>query len=66
MAERVQKNKVNVQRDTEQVEQVKANVDTSHVEKTKADLDAMLDEIDEVLEENAEDMVRGYIQKGGQ
>jgi ubiquitin-like protein Pup len=25
-----------------------------------------LDEIDEVLEENAEDFVRSYVQKGGQ
>jgi ubiquitin-like protein Pup len=26
----------------------------------------LLDEIDEVLEENAEDFVRAYVQKGGQ
>jgi len=26
----------------------------------------LLDEIDEVLEENAEDFVRNYVQKGGQ
>ena len=30
------------------------------------DVDAILDEIDEVLEENAEDFVRAYVQKGGQ
>lgn len=30
------------------------------------DLDALLDEIDEVLEENPEDFVRNYVQKGGQ
>lgn len=30
------------------------------------DVDALLDEIDEVLEENAEEFVRGYVQKGGQ
>ena len=30
------------------------------------DVDELLDEIDEVLEENAEDFVRGYIQKGGE
>nr|7OXY_B Chain B, Prokaryotic ubiquitin-like protein Pup [Acidothermus cellulolyticus 11B] len=28
--------------------------------------DAILDEIDDVLEENAEEFVRSYIQKGGQ
>jgi ubiquitin-like protein Pup len=29
-------------------------------------LDALLDEIDDVLEENAEAFVRDYIQKGGE
>ena len=29
-------------------------------------IDSILDEIDEVLEENAEEFVRGYVQKGGQ
>ncbi|MGH9268600.1 MAG: ubiquitin-like protein Pup, partial [Acidimicrobiales bacterium] len=32
-------------------------------EKIKAELDELLDEIDEVLEENAEDFVRAYVQK---
>ncbi|HVE95957.1 MAG TPA: ubiquitin-like protein Pup [Pseudonocardiaceae bacterium] len=35
-------------------------------EKLGEDVDAILDEIDEVLEENAEDFVRAYVQKGGQ
>lgn len=30
------------------------------------DTDTMLDEIDDVLEERAEDFVRAYVQKGGQ
>lgn len=30
------------------------------------DLDDLLDEIDSVLEENAEDFVKNYVQKGGQ
>jgi ubiquitin-like protein Pup len=30
------------------------------------DVDAILDEIDEVLESNAEEFVRGFVQKGGQ
>ena len=29
-------------------------------------LDGLLDEIDEVLESNAEEYVRGFVQKGGQ
>ncbi|CAN5681541.1 MAG: ubiquitin-like protein Pup [Acidimicrobiia bacterium] len=35
-------------------------------EKLKAELDDLLDEIDEVLESNAEDFVKSYVQKGGQ
>ncbi|PIE27050.1 MAG: ubiquitin-like protein Pup [Micrococcales bacterium] len=30
------------------------------------DVDALLDEIDDVLESNAETFVRGFVQKGGQ
>ncbi len=30
------------------------------------DVDELLDEIDDVLEDNAEEFVRGYVQKGGQ
>jgi prokaryotic ubiquitin-like protein Pup len=41
-------------------------VDASKGEQLKADLDDLLDEIDEVLEENAEEFVRNYVQKGGQ
>jgi ubiquitin-like protein Pup len=35
-------------------------------DKLKSDLDDILDEIDEVLEDNAEEFVRNYVQKGGQ
>ena len=35
-------------------------------EKLDDDIDAILDEIDEVLESNAEDFVKSFIQKGGQ
>lgn len=35
-------------------------------EKLAADTDELLDEIDDVLETNAEDFVRAYVQKGGQ
>ncbi|WP_269928145.1 ubiquitin-like protein Pup [Kocuria massiliensis] len=31
-----------------------------------SETDSILDEIDSVLEENAEDYVRGFVQKGGQ
>lgn len=32
----------------------------------KTDLDSILDQIDAVLEENAEEFVKSYVQKGGQ
>ena len=35
-------------------------------EKLDDDIDAILDEIDEVLESNAEDFVKSFIQKGGE
>ena len=35
-------------------------------ERLTEDVDDLLDEIDSVLEENAEEFVRGYVQKGGQ
>jgi ubiquitin-like protein Pup len=35
-------------------------------EKLKAELDDLLDEIDEVLEVNAEEFVKSYVQKGGE
>ena len=35
-------------------------------EELKAELDDLLDEIDEVLEENAEEFFRSYVQKGGE
>lgn len=31
-----------------------------------SEVDAILDEIDDVLENNAEEFVRGFVQKGGQ
>ena len=34
--------------------------------KIKQDLDGLLDEIDEILEKNAEEFVKSYIQRGGE
>ncbi|MFM8648737.1 MAG: ubiquitin-like protein Pup, partial [Actinomycetota bacterium] len=39
---------------------------TAQGDKLKAEMDDLLDEIDEVLESNAEDFVKSYIQKGGE
>lgn len=35
-------------------------------EAAETDIDDILDEIDAVLEENAEDFVKSFVQKGGQ
>jgi ubiquitin-like protein Pup len=52
--------------DQEPVESAPADADTERKEKLDDDVDAILDEIDEVLESNAEEFVRGFVQKGGQ
>jgi prokaryotic ubiquitin-like protein Pup len=65
MAEREQKRKQAPSKtDDEVVEEVPAGSEQG--EKIKAELDDLLDEIDEVLETNAEDFVKSYVQKGGQ
>ncbi len=35
-------------------------------EDLKEEMDALIDEIDEVLEENAEEFVKNYVQRGGE
>ena len=64
MPEREQKKK-QAPREQEEVEEA-APAPSKQGEKIKAELDDLLDEIDEVLEENAEDFVRNYVQKGGE
>ena len=41
-------------------------VETEATEVDTSDVDDLLDEIDGVLEENAEEFVKNYVQKGGQ
>jgi ubiquitin-like protein Pup len=48
----------------EEVEELPAS--TERGEKLKEDIDDLLDEIDSVLEDNAEEFVRSYVQKGGE
>ncbi len=64
MAQREQKRRTAPPREAEVEEAAPAQ--SKQGEKIKAELDDLLDEIDEVLEENAEDFVRSYVQKGGQ
>ncbi len=68
MAEQEQKKKGSAARTTESETEVEeaAPATSERGEKIKAELDDLLDEIDEVLEDNAEEFVRNYVQKGGQ
>jgi ubiquitin-like protein Pup len=50
----------------ESVDQVAESDVTERKESLDGDVDAILDEIDEVLEANAEDFVKSFIQKGGE
>ncbi|MGH3728590.1 MAG: ubiquitin-like protein Pup [Micromonosporaceae bacterium] len=53
--------------ETDQEPDAAANPEVSERhEKISEDVDDLLDEIDSVLEENAEEFVRGYVQKGGE
>jgi ubiquitin-like protein Pup len=58
MPEREQKRRSTPARETETVEESDAAVSTERGEKLKAEIDDLLDEIDEVLEDNAEEFVR--------
>ena len=65
MAEREMKKKsTSAREDQEVVDEAPATSEQG--EKIKAELDDLLDEIDEVLESNAEDFVKSYVQKGGE
>jgi ubiquitin-like protein Pup len=64
MAERVHKQKSTSDRATEVV--AESGASTEQGDKLRAELDDLLDEIDDVLEANAEDFVKSYIQKGGE
>ncbi|MPZ94324.1 MAG: ubiquitin-like protein Pup [Propionibacteriales bacterium] len=53
--------------ETEEATEVAPSEDVAErKEKLDDDIDSILDEIDEVLESNAEEFVRGFVQKGGE
>ncbi len=64
MAEREQIKKTSTRETDDVVDDVPTT--SKKGEELKAEMDDLLDEIDEVLEVNAEDFVRSYVQKGGQ
>ena len=64
MPERIQQ-----QRTTDQAAETEERTEGSSSERAarlRDDLDSLLDEIDGVLEENAEEFVKNYVQKGGE
>jgi ubiquitin-like protein Pup len=53
--------------ETEETAEVEASADVAErKEQLDEDIDAILGEIDDVLETNAEDFVKSFIQKGGE
>jgi ubiquitin-like protein Pup len=57
------------QKQSDEVDEVEASASSDVAErheKLTEDVDAILDEIDDVLETNAEDFVRAFVQKGGE
>lgn len=66
MAEREHRRKPSTERTQDATEANPQTASTERGERLKAEIDDILDEIDEVLEENAEEFVRNYVQKGGQ
>jgi ubiquitin-like protein Pup len=45
---------------------ISEDADVTFTKHNTKNIDSVLDEIDAVLEKNAEDFVKGFIQKGGQ
>jgi ubiquitin-like protein Pup len=45
---------------------ISEDVDVTFTKPNTKNIDSVLDEIDAVLEKNAEEFVKGFIQKGGQ
>jgi ubiquitin-like protein Pup len=65
MAERERKQKP-APKEREEVVDDEVAASSERGEKLKEDIDDLLDEIDSVLEDNAEEFVRSYVQKGGE
>ena len=67
MAERIRKPRTVVTKNT-RTEVIEDRPTRSETEKKAIaeELDEMLEDIDGVLEQNAEEFVRGYVQKGGE
>lgn len=66
MTEKIRKsNSTNNETSAEEIDELVVGKN-DHAENLKADLDQLLDDIDSILETNAEDFVNSYVQKGGE
>jgi ubiquitin-like protein Pup len=65
MTGRVHKARASIHRPT-QVHQDESKQPKRSSDALRRDLDDILDDIDAVLEENAEEFVKGFVQKGGE
>jgi ubiquitin-like protein Pup len=65
MAESEQSQRKTRRTEDRDIEEI-APADPSHKAELDSEVDSLLDEIDDVLEVNAEEFVRSFVQKGGQ
>lgn len=62
-----EKQQEQVNHPVDETEEIEPNVESSEMdEEFVEDLDSLLDEIDEILEEDSQEFVENYIQRGGQ
>jgi prokaryotic ubiquitin-like protein Pup len=66
MAESEQQSRSKPRRVEEREVEDLAPTDSAHKAELDSEVDSLLDEIDDVLEVNAEEFVRSFVQKGGQ
>ena len=64
MAESEQSQRKARRSDDREIEEL-APADSTHKAELDSEVDSLLDEIDDVLEVNAEEFVRSFVQKGG-
>ncbi len=65
MAESEQSHRKTRRTEEREVEEL-TPADSAHKAELDSEVDSLLDEIDDVLEVNAEEFVRSFVQKGGQ
>jgi ubiquitin-like protein Pup len=66
MAESEQSSRKTRRAEDHELDEEPAPADSAHKAELDSEVDSLLDEIDDVLEVNAEEFVRSFVQKGGQ